>query len=155
MRDEITQRYAEKIIPILDLAKRAYGLRGQNTAAHVASGKYTELVKEYYANGGSLVSLASELQVSYSGLRRRVFSSNVPPVVRKKRSRATEDAVSEAIDRVRSARDTSTEVYHEELHRVYHEGFSLAVIAKGLSISSSAPLYYGVQRHEIRVKAGE
>ena len=64
--EEITEKYAGKIAPHLELAKRAYGLRGQATPAHVASAKYTELVKEYYAKGGSLVALASKLGVAYS-----------------------------------------------------------------------------------------
>jgi hypothetical protein len=71
--EEITEKYAAKIAPHLELAKRAYGLRGQSTPAHRASAKYTDLVKEYYAKGGSLVALAEKLGVAYSGLRRTSF----------------------------------------------------------------------------------
>ena len=49
---ELTEKYAQKIEPILPLAKRAYGLRGQDTPEHKASTKYTELVKDYYSKGG-------------------------------------------------------------------------------------------------------
>jgi len=147
---EITEKYAKKIDPLLALAKRAYGLRGQATPAHTASTKYTELVKEYYANGGSLVALSQRLGVAYSGLRRRVFTSALPPVTRKNRSRVSEDTIAKAMDAVLKARDTSTEDYHKALHKAYHEGISLATVSKALGLSSSAPLYYAVQRHEIR-----
>ena len=113
------------------------------------------LLKEYYENGGSLVALSKKLGVAYSGLRRRVFSSNIPPSPRKRKSAATEDTIKEAIERVKTARNVSTDEYHRVLFDVYHEGVSLAVIAKGLSLSSSAPLYYGIQRHEIRMQKEE
>lgn len=150
--EEITEKYAGKIAPHLDLAKRAYGLRGQATPAHVASAKYTELVKEYYAKGGSLVALASRLGVAYSGLRRRVFTSAIPPVARKNRSRAFRmDSMAFAM--VSSdAREVSTEDYHQELHDSYHAGISLATVSKALGLSSSAPLYYAVQRHAMRLQ---
>ncbi len=84
-KDELTERYAVKIEPIIDLAKKAYGLRGQKTPAHKASDKYTQLLKEYYAKGGSLVALSNRLGVNYSGMRRRIFTSKVPPAARKPR----------------------------------------------------------------------
>jgi lambda repressor-like predicted transcriptional regulator len=150
--EEITEKYAAKIAPHLDLAKRAYGLRGQATPAHVASAKYTDLVKEYYAKGGSLVALASRLGVAYSGLRRRVFTSAIPPVARKNRSRASEETIAKAIESILKAREVSTEDYHQELHKAYHAGISLATVSKALGLSSSAPLYYAVQRHETRLQ---
>ena len=150
--EEITEKYAAKIIPHLDLAKRAYGLRGQATPAHTASTKYTELVKEYYAKGGSLVALADKLGVAYSGLRRRVFTSAIPPVARKNRSRATEETVVKAMSSILKAREASTEDYHKELHKAYHAGISLATVSKELGLSSSAPLYYAVQRHAMRMQ---
>lgn len=152
---ELTEKYALKIEPILPLAKRAYGLRGQETPEHKASTKYTELVKDYYAKGGSLVALAERLGVAYSGLRRRVFTSSVPPVARKTRSKHDDVALSKVLSAVTKARDTSTEEYHKQLHKAYHQGVSLAKLAEGLKLSSSAPLYYAVQRQEIRIQEGE
>lgn len=149
--DELTLRYAKKIEPLLDLAKKAYGLRNQDTPAHRASSKYTQLVKEYYEKGGSLVSLAEELGVAYSGLRRRIFTLSTATETRKPRSKATEEATQKALTAILKARDTSTERYHAELYKAYHAGVSLAKISKGLKLSSSAPLYYAVQRHEIRL----
>lgn len=151
-RNELTEEYAAKIEPILDLAKKAYGLRGQKTPAHTASAQYTELVKEYYSNGGSLVALSKKLGVAYSGLRRRVFTSAIPPVTRKLRSKATSETISQTLSDIVEAKNSSTEEYHAALHKAYHEGVSLALIAKGIGLSSSAPLYYAVQRHELRVQ---
>lgn len=149
--DELTQRYAKKIEPLLDLAKRAYGLRGQNTPAHKASTKYTELAKEYYAKGGSLVALADELGVAYSGLRRRIFTSSTGSSTRKPRSKATDETTNKALSAVLKARESSTEKYHAEIYKAYHAGVSLARLSQALGLSSSAPLYYGVQRHEMRL----
>ena len=148
--EEITEKYAAQIAPHLELAKKAYGLRGQATPAHVASAKYTNLIKEYYSKGGSLVALAEKLGVAYSGLRRRVFTSAIPPVARKNRSRATEDTIAKSLESILKARNTSTEDYHKELHKAYHAGISLATVSKELGLSSSAPLYYAVQRHAMR-----
>jgi hypothetical protein len=149
-KDELTERYAAKIEPILDLAKKAYGLRGQKTPAHKASEKYTELLKEYYGKGGSLVALSERLGVNYSGMRRRIFTSSVPPATRKPRSQTNEVTLNKTLERVIKARDVSTESYHRELYKAYHAGISLAAIAKGLDLSSSGPLYYAVQREEMR-----
>jgi len=151
-KDELTEKYAQKIEPILPLAKRAYGLRGQATPEHKASEKYTALLKEYYSKGGSLVALAEKLGVAYSGMRRRIFASSTPPAPRKPRSQSTEASIEKTLTRVLKAKETSTERYHEELYKAYHNGASLAVLAKGLSLSSSAPLYYAVQRHETRLQ---
>jgi hypothetical protein len=149
-KDELTEKYAAKIEPILDLAKKAYGLRGQKTPAHKASDKYTQLLKEYYEKGGSLVALSNRLSVNYSGMRRRIFTSNIPPAARKPRSQTNEVTLNKTLERVIRARDTSTESYHRELYKAYHAGISLAAIAKGLDLSSSGPLYYAVQREEMR-----
>ena len=150
-KDELTDKYAAKIEPILPLAKRAFGLRGQATPEHKASEKYTELLKEYYSKGGSLVALAEKLGVAYSGMRRRIFASSTPPRPLKPRSQSTEASIEKTLTRVVKAKETSTERYHEELYKAYHDGISLAVLAKGLSLSSSAPLYYAVQRHTARI----
>lgn len=151
-KDELTDKYAAKIEPILDLAKKAYGLRGQATPAHRASATYTALLKEYYAKGGSLVALSQKLGVNYSGMRRRIFMSSVPPVARKPRSQASKESISKVITRVEKARSKSTEDYHEAVYTAYQEGFSLAALAKGLGLSSSNPLYYAVQRHQSRLE---
>lgn len=153
--DELVEKYAAKIEPLLDLAKRAYGLRGQNTPAHKASDKYTSLLKEYYKKGGSLVALSTRLGVAYSGMRRRVYTSNVPPAPRKKRSRSSEESIKKSFERVVKARNQSTEDYHREIHAAYHSGISLATLSKELGLSSSAPLYYAVSCHEMRLRESQ
>lgn len=147
---EITETYAEKIRPILELAKRAYGHRDQVTPAHNASREYTRLLKEYYAEGGSLVALAQELGVAYSGMRRRVWTSELPIALQKNRTKRQLEETTEAVERVKAARSTGTDEYHSQLFAEYHDGYSLALIADGLGLSSSAPLYYAVQRHAVR-----
>jgi hypothetical protein len=92
------------------------------------------------------------LGVAYSGLRRRVFTSAIPPVARKNRSRATEETITKSLESILKARETSTEDYHQELHDAYHAGISLATVSKALGLSSSAPLYYAVQRHAMRMQ---
>jgi hypothetical protein len=131
----------------MPLAKKAYGLRGQDTPEHRASAKYTDLVKEFFNKGGSLMELSKKIGVHYSGLRRRVYMSETPPVSRKTRSKASSEQTEAAVATVKKAKDISFEKYHAALYKAYNDGVSLAAIAKGLNIKSSAPLYYGVQKH--------
>lgn len=151
----ITQEYADKIRPLISLAHRAYGAKSQNTPAHQASREYTRLLVEFVEKNGSLMKLSQALEVSYSGLRRRVFSASVPPMSNKSttsRVRPAPEVIDAAVERVRVARATSTEKYHEQLAKEYYEtGVSLSAIAKGLGISNAGPLYYGVQRHVQRL----
>lgn len=146
-----TTDYIARLEKLLPLAKRAYGSRTNETPAHQASREYTALVTEYYENGGSLVALASELGVSYAGLRRRVMTNSLPVLPPRPRTRMPQELVDEAVERVRNAKvNGSTEDYHAQLAEEYTNGVSLAKIAKGLGISSSQPLYFGVQRALIR-----
>jgi hypothetical protein len=154
MKNEtITQEYAEKMRPLVPLAQKAFGAKNQNTPAHLASKEYTRLLVEFVSNHGNLMSLSKELDVSYSGLRRRVFTSAIPPISSKNtRKKLNESEIEEAIDRVRHARAGSKEEYHAQLAtEFYDNGVPLAVIAKGLGISNAGPLYYGIQRHTRRM----
>jgi hypothetical protein len=148
----ITEEYAEKMRPLLPLAQKAYGAKDQDTPAHSASRQYTELLVEFSKNGGSLSDLAVTLGASYSGMRRRIFTAEMPTMKnthsRRKHDQETIDA---AVERVREARKYGPAKYHEQLAAEYYgNGISLSVIAKGLGISNAAPLYYGVQRHAQR-----
>lgn len=149
----ITQEYAEKMRPLIELAQKAYGAKSQNTPAHQASREYTRLAVEFVEKNGSLIHLSQALGVSYSGLRRRVFTATVPPMTNKSsRGRLAPEIVEAAVERVRLAREQGTEKYHEQLATEYYQtGVSLSLIAKGLGISNAGPLYYGVQRHTQRV----
>lgn len=148
----ITEEYAEKMRPLLPLAQKAYGSKDQETPAHNASREYTSLLVEFRNNGGSLSDLAIALGASYSGMRRRIFTSEMPSMksthTRVKHDQATIDA---AVERVREARKFGPAKYHEQLSIEYYgNNISLSAIAKGLGITNAAPLYYGVQRHAQR-----
>ena len=148
--DANTSEYTEKLERLLPLAKRAFGSRTHNTPAHHASREYTRLLVEYYEAGGSLVSMARELGVTYAGLRRRVMTASLPTLPTRSRSRATPEETEAAIERVLAAKAVGVEEYHTALAEEYTNGVSLAKIARGLGISSSQPLYFGVQRALIR-----
>jgi hypothetical protein len=139
MKDELTVQYANKIKPILPLAKKAYGSRTQNTPQHKASRQYTSLLLEYYEKGGSLPQLADELKVAYAGLRRRIVMKDITvESVKPKRVKYTEKEITASAKRVEKARDKSVEEYVR--------GVPLSNLAKEIGLSSAAPLYYGVQR---------
>jgi transposase-like protein len=152
----ITEEYAEKIRPLLPLAQKAYGAKTQTTPAHIASRQYTELLVEFVSNGGSLIDLAQALGASYSGLRRRVFTSSLPSMKNSHgRRQLDQQTIDAAVERVRSAREQGSAKYHAQLAIEYYEnGISLSLIAKGLGITNAGPLYYGVQRHAQRVAQG-
>lgn len=152
--EQLAESYAQKIRPLLPLAKKAYGSKVQSTPAHEASREYTRLLKEYSDVGGNLILLSYKLEVSYSGVRRRVFTAEMPPVRNgKARKKVTEQELQLALERVRSAKAFSTKAYHAQLAEEYYEnGISLGAIAKGLGIKNASPLYYAIQRHAARKK---
>lgn len=146
----LVEEYSNKLEKLMPLAKKAYGSRSNTSPAHDASRQYTNLLKEYYDKGGSLVAMASELGVAYAGLRRRVLTSEVPSLPPRKRSRLTPEETEQAVARIKDARNKSTEDYHLQLAAEYDNGISLAKVASALGLSSSQPLYYGVQRSRSR-----
>lgn len=151
--EELTLEYADKIQPLLPLARKAYGSRTQATPAHEASRRYTELLVEYNDKGGSLLDLATVLGVAYSGIRRRIFTSKTPNLeVDKPKRKTTPEELEAALERVREAKARGTRAYHEQLAVEYHgNGISLGALARGLGIANAAPLYYGVNRHLQRI----
>jgi hypothetical protein len=56
-----------------------------------------------------------------------------------------------AVERVKQAKKTGAEKYHEQLLAEYSSGVSLGKLAQALGLSSSNPLYYGVQRARRRL----
>jgi len=153
--DKLLSDYKKKIEPILPLAKKAFGSRLHTTPAHDASRKYTALLKEYYEKGGSLVAMANELGVAYAGIRRRVLTAGIDALPSRKRSSLTEAQTEKGIERIKKAKAKSPEAYHSALQAEYEKGISLAKVAKALGISSSQPLYYGVQRSLARAKEND
>lgn len=154
MDENLVQEYKSKIEPILPLAKKAFGSRSKFGPAHDASREYTRLLIEYYKRGGSLPKLAKELQVAYAGLRRRVVMSNVSVSTIRNHSslKISPEAYTEAASRVKKAKESGVDSYHDQLAEEYKSGISLSRLAKELGLSSAAPLYYGVQRSLQRVK---
>jgi hypothetical protein len=148
-QDRLVEEYAKRIQPILASAQKAYGRRDQDTPAHVNSRQYTQLLVEFTSKGGSLQRLARRLSVSYSGMRRRVTTSDVPPLKtpRKSQGQIEYSTVSSAADRVRNAKRQGTSGYHAQLYEEFNNGIPMNLLARELGISNAAPLYYGVQSH--------
>lgn len=146
MSAELIAEYKTRIEPLLPLAKKAYGPRTQNTPAHQASREYTRLLAEFHEKGGSLPTLAKELDVAYAGVRRRVVMQNVSVSQMRPKVRAKSEELNNAITRVKTAKAKSVDEYHDQLAAEYEAGVSLAALARSLGLSSAAPLYYGVQR---------
>ena len=150
---ELATQYAKKIQPLLDDAKKAYGARTQATPAHKASRLYTNLLVEYYEKGGSISLLADSLGVTYAGIRRRITTAKTQVPAAPRRKGLTDEAIAASVERVKAARDKGTARYHAQLAKEREGGVPLAAIAKGLGISNSAPLYYGIQRYYLAKSA--
>jgi hypothetical protein len=147
MNDDLVTQYKNKIQPILPLAKKAYGSRTQKSVEHDASREYTRLLTEFYSKGGSLPALAKALNVAYAGVRRRVVMRDVSVAsVRPKARILDEEEVLKASIRVKEAKISGIDTYHDQLAKEYKNGIPMSGLARGLGLSSAAPLYYGVQR---------
>jgi hypothetical protein len=146
MSQELVEKYAQLIEPILPTAKKAYGSRGQDTPEHDASREYTRLLTEFYSKGGSLPLLAKRLHVAYAGVRRRVVMNDISVSLIKPKIRVKDQDVRSAALRVNRAKSENVDSYHDQLAQEYRAGISLSNLAKELGLSSAAPLYYGVQR---------
>lgn len=144
MTDALLEKYKAKLEPLVPLAKTAYGSRSNDTPAHRASRKYTQLLVEYYEQGGSLVAMANELGVVYAGLRRRVTTADLPVRDARSRSRFEPEQLDAAVERIKAAKAKGTDEYHTQLAKEYDKGVSLAKVATALGLSSSNPLYYAV-----------
>ena len=142
----LVEEYKTQIEPLLPLAKKAYGSRMQNTPAHEASREYTRLLTEFYNRGGSLPALASALNVAYAGVRRRVVMQDVAVSSIKPRVKPKTEGIEDSIARIKAAKPGTVDEYHDAITREYEAGVSLAAIARGMGLSSAAPIYYGVQR---------
>lgn len=150
---ELIEEYAQKIEPILPLAKKAYGSKNRKTPNHEASREYTRLLSEFYQRGGNLPRLASRLNVAYAGMRRRVIMQDmVVSSYRQKKTVSDKDNIRDSAQRIRKARQRGIDDYHNQLAEEFKIGISLAKLAKELGLSSAAPLYYGVQRSLQRQK---
>jgi hypothetical protein len=151
MSEQLVEHYAPLLKELLPLARKAYGSRNTKSPQHDASREYTRLLVEYYSKGGSLIAISNAVGVTYAGVRRRVTTVGIAPATKRIRSKATPEQLAEAIERIKIAKDKSVEEYHEALRHEYEDnGISLTKIAKGLGLSSSNPLYYGVARTKLK-----
>ncbi len=151
MSEQLVEHYAPLLKELLPLARKAYGSRNTKSPQHDASREYTRLLVEYYSKGGSLIAISNAVGVTYAGVRRRVTTVDIAPATKRVRSKATPEQLAEAIERIKIAKDKSVEEYHEALRHEYEDnGISLTKIAKGLGLSSSNPLYYGVARTKLK-----
>jgi hypothetical protein len=149
--EDLVKEYAPKLKELLPLARKAYGSRETKSPQHDASREYTRLLVEFYNKGGSLISISEAVGVTYAGVRRRVTTFDIPANGTRIRSKATQQEVAEAVERVKEAKLKGVEEYHEALRHEYEDkGVSLTKIAKGLGLSSSNPLYYGVARTKMK-----
>ena len=150
VKEELVEQYAPRLRELLPLARKAYGSRSTVSLQHDASREYTSLLVEYYSKGGSLIAIAEAVGVTYAGVRRRVTTAGLIPSSKRLRSKATEQDVSDAVARIKFAKNQSITEYHEALRREYEDnGVSLTKIAKALGLSSANPLYYGVARTKL------
>lgn len=148
-QDELVERYATQIEPLLPLAKKAYGSRDIVSPQHDASREYTHLLVEFYTAGGSLIDLGARLGVTYAGMRRRVTTASTPPSAKPARVKYTDEQYKAAAELVTASKLFSTEQYHYSLKAAYDDGYSMTRLAKELGLSSANPLYYGIYRVRI------
>jgi transposase len=150
--EELLDEYEAKILPVLELAKKAFGSRNTKSPQHDASRKYTQYLVEYYAKGGSLLKISKRLGVTYAGVRRRVVTDQMPPEAKRRHSKSTIEDINGAYQRVIDTKARlGTAAYHDALRYEYEvNGVSLTKLAKRLGLSSANPLYYGVSRSKLR-----
>jgi hypothetical protein len=148
-KDELLDYYAGKILPVLPLAKKAYGSRETDSPQHDASREYTRLLVEYYTLGGSLLDMAARLDVTYAGIRRRVTTADIPASTKRPRVKFSQEVYDDAVADIVKAKGFSTEHYHKTLKFYYDEGLSMAKLATEMGLSSANPLYYGIYRVRI------
>ena len=144
--NELIAEYVERISPLLELAKRAFGPRNAVSPEHDASREYTRLLCEFYDRKGSLPGLARELGVTYAGMRRRITTASLEPSTGRARKKTPEHVYVQAVVEIGAARNISTEDYHKAVYKWYKNGLSMVKLANRLGISSSNPLYYAINK---------
>lgn len=147
----LVAEYAAKIIPLLPLAKRAFGSRDLDTPQHEASREYTRLLVEFYEKKGSLLDLQKATGATYAGMRRRITTAELPVSERSTKPKPSEAEHITAVKTIISAKHgVSVEAYHETLRRYHEANYSMSIISKYMGLSSANPLYYGINRAKLR-----
>lgn len=136
--------YAERMRPLLPLARRAYGTQGPNSPSRQASDEVNKLLVEYVdEKGGNVTHLARELEdsISLAGLRRRLRSARngggLLGTTSTSRKRGSKDPnrVSDAARKISDAKNVSSIAYGDAVREVYAAGVSLSAVAKELDCS--------------------
>lgn len=152
----ILEYYRLQILPLLPLAKKAFGTRTRVTPAHRASAEYTRLLCEFRSLDGSLLDLSDVLEVNYSGMLKRVLMHDTFIDENKPDLFAPNADLPNAASRIKEARSSGgTEMYHAQILEEYRAGFSIQNLAKALGVTSASILYYGAQRAMQREKQKE
>lgn len=135
----LTQDYADRIKPLMELAGQAYGGKRAGSPERDASDEMTWLIGEYVSRGGNMKRLAEELDCAYATVARRVRmarrGSKLGSGV-KGRSRPSTDPerVRDAADRLREARERGSDAWIETLDAVYESNVSLRAVASELDM---------------------
>lgn len=145
---ELFHIYLPKLKELKPQAEQAFGSRDTESKAHEVSRLYTALLKDYTEKGGSLLMMADGLNVTYPALRRRVMTADIKPLGRRRRSRATAEQYTKAVEELTPLRasEGATEAYHDALLRFYNEGLSMKQLALALGLKGEYPLYYGLSK---------
>lgn len=148
---ELLDKYYSKIAPLKAQAEKAYGSRATSSANHVVSRAYTNALKEYAENKGSLILLAQALDVTYAALRRRVMTASLPALPERGRSKATAKQYAFATNTLRGLRESKDSTkYHEAIYEFYSQGLSVTRMSRELGLKSAYPLYYGLTQERLR-----
>lgn len=142
------EAYAQRIAPLLSLAKTAYGSQAPDSPARVASNEVNDLVLEYANAGNKMPALANALQgeISLSGLRRRIRLARATkaaqeggeaPLGHVKRERGSTDPqdVQQAAALISEAREQGGRVYGDAVRQAYANGIALQPVADTIGIS--------------------
>lgn len=145
VNENLVVEYADKMRPLLPLARTAYGTQGPDSPARLASDEVNRYLIEYVdRKGGNITHLANELGtelISLAGLRRRLRSARngrllgaSAPASRKRGSKDPA-RVESAADLISAAREESSHSYGAAVREVYNSGVSLSAVAKKLDCS--------------------
>lgn len=138
--DELAQKYAEDIRPLMPLARKAYGQQKQGTTARAASDAVNELLLEYDGKGGNVTQLAEELDgtITLAGLRRRLRVARAGTPLgqvtdRSFRGNRDPEMIHAAVEKIRAAQ--GTDMYGVEIRLAYDQGLALSALAEELGVS--------------------
>lgn len=143
--------FAEKIQPLLDSAKRAFGSQPAGSKSRVDSDEVNRLLLEYVDAGHPVPALANELEpdISLSGLRRRIrlakarrSNPNPTPLGNSHsgpRKTVDMNVLDSVIPEIEEAREHGNPEYGTAIAKAYAAGVPLQAIADKLGLS-----YYAV-----------